>query len=136
MSSCSLLFVTQNRKLVISSPRMCDFTCGKNSVNKVCFSILNCRPGNKYKTEGFWSVFKSFGYSVFHKFSKKNWWCGETRKQPTSETRTSYLSEVESTQLLASRLVFFHSNLEHCHEDTNFGIMRLGFKSDSCQFKI
>ena len=57
MCSCSLLFVTQNRKLLVSSSRMRDFI-GRKRENKVCISILNCHPGNNFKTEGNWFVFK------------------------------------------------------------------------------
>ena len=63
----STIFVTQNRKLLIFSSRMCDF------LRKiVCISILNCHPGNKYKIEGSWFVSKSFCYSIFTNFPKKN----------------------------------------------------------------
>ena len=64
---------------------------GKISVKKkVCISILNCHPGNQFKTEGFWFVFKSFCYHISTEFPKKiwRWWGfffggGGGRKEPT-----------------------------------------------------
>ena len=40
----------------------------KNTVNKVCISILNCQSGNNFKNEGVWFVAKSFCYDIFTNF--------------------------------------------------------------------
>ena len=54
---------------------------------------------NKFKTETFWFVSKSFCYTICTKFPKK-WWWGENRKEPShlvqihtnvsTKTRDSY----------------------------------------------
>ena len=41
------------------------------NVNKVWIPIPNRRPGNKFKIEGFWFVFKSSCYYIFTNFPKK-----------------------------------------------------------------
>ena len=38
-------------------------------MNKVCISILNCHPENKFKFKAF--CFKSFCYQIFINFQKK-----------------------------------------------------------------
>ena len=70
--------MTQNRKLLISSSKMRDQI--RKSVNKVCISILNCHPENKFKIEAFWLVFRFFfiGFSlIFKKIGG-----GGNRKEP------------------------------------------------------
>ena len=58
------------------------------SVKKVCIWILNCHTKNKCKFEAFWSVFKSFCYTVFTYFPKTYWWWGENKKEPEFLTRS------------------------------------------------
>ena len=42
----------------------------KTCLNKLHVSIQNCHPGNKFKIEGFWFVFKSFLIIIFTDYQK------------------------------------------------------------------
>ena len=66
-------------KRLISLSKMRDFM-GKNSVNKVCISILNSPPAKNFKIEDFWFPFKSFCYKIFTNFPKKIGGVGKTEK--------------------------------------------------------
>ena len=49
-------------------------------MNKVCISIINCHPENRFKIEAFWFVFKSFCHQILINFPKKIRLWGKQKK--------------------------------------------------------